>query len=105
MLYYIQIKGIYEREVSTMYYLVTCERGHCGNRKSSYIKFAFEAANMIEAVDMARKMPSVKHSRYCVQAKVISYEEYTDYIQINAYERYEQWRPEPKRIWYGKRRH
>lgn len=85
------------------FYMVVCERGHCGCGNSNYIKFAFEALNMMEAVDMARKMPSVKHSKFCVNAKEITYEEYVEYRTINAYDRYEQHKSPRKRQWHGRR--
>ena len=73
------------------FFMVTCARGHCGSGHTNYIKFAFEAKTMMDAVDMARKMPSVKHTRFCVNAKEISFEEYKEYKKISAYERYEQY--------------
>lgn len=72
------------------YFLVTCERGHCGSGNTSYIKFAFEAKTMMDAVDMAKRMPSVKHTKMCVNAREIDIQEYKEYREINAYERYEQ---------------
>lgn len=85
------------------FYLVTCERGHCGKGNCSYIKFAFEADNMMAAVDMARSMPSVKHTRLCTAAKEITYEEYIEYRKVNAYDRYDMRSSPRKRVWYGRR--
>lgn len=72
------------------YFMVTVERGHCGNKHSSIIKFAFESKNLIEAMDRAKKMPSVKHTRGIVFGKEITKIEYEEYISISAYDRYEQ---------------
>lgn len=69
------------------YFLVTCHRGHCSNGHSSTITFAFEASNLIEAMDMGKKMPSVKHTRMIINGKEISLEEYKEYREINAYQR------------------
>ena len=69
------------------YFLVTCHRGHCGNGNSSAITFAFEAKNLIEAMDMGKRMPSVKHTRMIMSGKEISEQEYVEYRQINAYQR------------------
>ena len=69
------------------YFLITCHRGHCGNGHSSAITFAFEAKNLIEAMDMGKRMPSVKHTRMIMAGKEISFEEYKEYRTINAYQR------------------
>ena len=69
------------------YFLITCHRGHCGNGHSSAITFAFEAKNLIEAMDMCKRMPSVKHTRMIMAGKEITEEEYNDYREINAYQR------------------
>ena len=69
------------------YFLITCHRGHCGYGHSTPITFAFEANNLIEAMDMGKKMPSVKHTRMIMFGKEISFEEYTEYRAVNAYER------------------
>ena len=79
------------------FYMVICERGHCGCGHSTDIKFAFEAVNLLSAMDMAKKMPSVKHSKPCVKAWEISKEEYNEYISISAYERVNMGRVEPKK--------
>lgn len=71
----------------TRYFLITCHRGHCGNGHSSAITFAFAAKNLIEAMDMGKKMPSVKHTRMIMAGKEITLEEYEDYRAINAYQR------------------
>lgn len=69
------------------YFLITCHRGHCGNGHSSAITFAFEAKNLIEAMDMGKRMPSVKHTRMIMAGKEITEEEYKEYREINAYQR------------------
>jgi len=74
------------------YFKITCHRGHCGTGHSSAITFAFEAKNLIAAMDMAKKMPSVKHSRVIMSGNEISKEEYKDYIAISAYKRAEMMR-------------
>lgn len=69
------------------YFLITCHRGHCGYGHSSAITFAFEAKNLIEAMDMGKRMPSVKHTRMIMAGKEISEEEYIEYRTVNAYQR------------------
>lgn len=69
------------------YFLITCHRGHCGVGHSTAITFAFEAKNLIDAMDMGKKMPSVKHTRMIMSGKEITEEEYHEYRKINAYQR------------------
>ena len=69
------------------YFLVTCHRGHCGMGNSTTITFAFEAKNLIDAMDMGKRMPSVKHTRMIISGKEISCDEYKEYRNINAYDR------------------
>lgn len=73
--------------IVTRYYLITCQRGHCGTGRSTDITFAFAAANLLEAMDKARKMPSVKHTRMILQGKEITRTEYTEYRRVSAYDR------------------
>ena len=72
------------------YFMVVCHRGHCGTGHSTEIKFAFIASNAIEAMDKARKMPSVKHTRLAMIVKEITATEYNEYRQISAYDRFNQ---------------
>ena len=72
------------------YFMVICHRGHCGIGHSTEIKFVFIADNAIEAMDKARKMPSVKHTRLAMMVKEISNIEYTEFRQISAYEKFNQ---------------
>ena len=89
MMYNIIIKD--ESEVFFMkYFMVICHRGHCGSGHSTEIKFVFIANNAIEAMDKARKMPSVKHTRLAMIVKEITANEYNEYRQISAYERFNQ---------------
>ena len=89
MMYNIIIKD--EREVIPMkHFMVICHRGHCGTGHSTEIKFVFIANNAIEAMDKARKMPSVKHTRLAMIVKEITATEYNEYRQISAYERFNQ---------------
>lgn len=72
------------------YFMVICHRGHCGTGHSTEIKFVFIADNAIEAMDKARKMPSVKHTRLAMMVKEITNIEYTEFRQISAYEKFNQ---------------
>lgn len=71
------------------YFAVTCHRGHCGTGHSSAITFAFEAKNLIAAMDMAKRMPSVKHTRMIMSGKEINKAEFLEYTKISAYKRAE----------------
>ena len=70
------------------YYLITCHRGHAGTKHSTDIKFAIKANTLIDACSIAKRMPSVKHTRAIAFGKEITFEEYTEYRQISAYERF-----------------
>lgn len=72
------------------FYMVMCHRGHCGVGRSTEIKFAIAAKNLLEACDIARKMPSVKHTRTAIYGKEITEQEYIEYRKISAYERFDQ---------------
>ena len=72
------------------YFMVMCHRGHCGNGHSTEIKFAFEANDLLTACDMARRMPSVKHTRMMIYGKEITREEYIEYRAVSAYDRFNQ---------------
>ena len=69
------------------YWLVTCQRGHCGINRSTDITFAIMAHNLIEATDKARRMPSVKHTRGVLIGREISEAVYIEYRKTSAYER------------------
>lgn len=79
------------------FYMVMCHRGHCGTGHSSEIKFAIRAKNLLEAVDKARRMPSVKHTKMMIYGKEITEQEYNDYRQISAYERFNQHKAQRRR--------
>lgn len=83
------------------YFMVTCHRGHIGTGHGTEIKFAIAAENLIEACAIARRMPSVKHTRLVICGKEITQEEYTEYRKISAYERNSLHKSERKRKWYG----
>lgn len=72
------------------HFMVICRRGHCGSGHSTEIKFVFIANNAIDAMDRARKMPSVKHTQLAMIVKEITAIEYNEYRQISAYERFNQ---------------
>lgn len=74
------------------YFMIVCSRGHCGTNRNTEIKFAFEAKTLLNAQDMARKMPSVKHTRMVLSAYEISKEEYIEYRKVSAYNRFPQGR-------------
>lgn len=72
------------------FYMVVCSRGHCGSGHSTEIKFAIAAANLLDACDRARRMPSVKHTRMAIYGKEITEEEYREYRKVSAYDRFNQ---------------
>lgn len=72
------------------FYMVICQRGHCGVGHSTEIKFAIAASNLLDACDKARRMPSVKHTRMMIYGKEITEQEYKEYRQVSAYERFNQ---------------
>jgi hypothetical protein len=61
-----------------------------GTGNGTEIKFAIKAPNLIKAQDIARKMPSVKHTRMIMCGHEISAAEYFEYRKVSAYERYGQ---------------
>lgn len=73
------------------YYMVICLRGHCGTGHSTEIKFAIRANNLLEACDKAKRMPSVKHTRMAIYGKEITEQEYNEYRQVSAYEKFNQY--------------
>lgn len=79
------------------FYMVMCHRGHCGIGHSTEIKFAIAANNLLEACDIARRMPSVKHTRMAIYSKEITEQEFNEYRQISAYERHYQQSKSKKR--------
>lgn len=69
------------------FYLITCQRGHCGRGRSTEITFAIQAYNLLAAQDQAKKMPSVKHTRGILFGREITQEEYNKFRSVSAYER------------------
>lgn len=72
------------------FYMVMCQRGHCGVGHSTEIKFAIAAENLLDACDKARRMPSVKHTRMMIYGKEITEQEYNEYRKVSAYQRFNQ---------------
>ena len=60
------------------YWLIRCPQGHCGTGKYREITFAFKAKNLVSAMGIAMRMPSIKHHRVPLYAKEISKEEYDE---------------------------
>lgn len=75
------------------YWMVMCARGHAGTGRETEIKFAIAAENLIHACDIARRMPSVKHTRMALYGKEITEAEFVEYRQVSAYKRFEQHKP------------
>lgn len=70
------------------YYAVTVPQGHCGAKQSRDITFYFEAYDALHAMNLARRMPSVKHSRICSKTREISKEEYLEKRKVSSYHRF-----------------
>ena len=69
------------------YYLISCERGHLGRGKGATICFAIQAYNLPQAMNIARRMPAVKHTRMINYGREITEEEYIEYRRVSAYKR------------------
>lgn len=70
------------------FYRVTAPMGHQGTNNAGEITFHIKATCMSEAVCKAMKMPGVKHDRYALKAKEISYTEFQTGMEKSAYEKY-----------------
>ena len=69
------------------YYAVTCKQGHHGVKKYYPITFAIEAGNILEACEIAKTKPGVKHGQTVLRCEEISYEIYVELCKTSAYER------------------
>ena len=69
------------------YFAVTCKHGHHGAKQFYPITFAVQAESILDACDLARLMPGVKHDQSVIGCKEISYGEYITLRNKSAYER------------------
>ena len=69
------------------YWEVTCKHGHHGNKQYVPITFAIMAESAIEASDLAKAMPGVKHDQCVIGIKEITKAEYIQLRHVSAYER------------------
>ena len=69
------------------YFRVMCKHGHFGNGRYQPISFLFIAKDAVTAMDMAKRMPGVKHTAMIIACKEISYAEYLDGRKVSAYQR------------------
>lgn len=69
------------------YFEVTCKHGHVGTKRYVPITFAIAAETAVEACDMAKQMPGVKHDAPVLACKPISPNTYYTLRQQSAYER------------------
>ena len=67
------------------YFKITCKQGHHGKGRYQPISFVFYAENAIEAMDLAKAMPSVKHGQTILSCQEISYADYRRERQVSAY--------------------
>ena len=70
------------------YYKVTMRRGHVGYGYTAHITFYIWGKNALHAMDIARKMPGVKHGELPVSCIEITEEEFNSQKnnKRNAYE-------------------
>lgn len=69
------------------YFAVTCKHGHHGAKRYEPITFAIIAQDALDACDMAKQMPGVKHSQSVVLCHEISEYAYHQLRQVSAYKR------------------
>ena len=72
------------------YFLVECMQGHFGNKRYQPIVFAIAADNAVHAMDLAKQMPGVKHSRPVLSCRETTLDVYQEYRQVSAYKRREE---------------
>ena len=70
------------------YYRVMCKHGHHGSRNYQPIIFAFGAVDAAKAMELAKKMPGVKHSSHVIECREISYSEYLECRKTSAYHKF-----------------
>lgn len=70
-----------------MYYKVTAIRGHSGAGRGEPITFVFEANSSYNAMQKAKRMPMVKHTRFSAikSVELITKEEYDELRKVSAY--------------------
>lgn len=70
------------------YFKVTIQRGHMGTGYShGVLTFYYQARNLLEAMDKAKRQGGVKHGRLPLNACECSREEYEANIHTSAYKR------------------
>jgi len=69
------------------FFAVTCKHGHHGARNYLPITFAVAANTAIDACDLAKAMPGVKHDQTVLDCREISFEQYARMRKQSAYER------------------
>ena len=69
------------------YYKVVMPRGHVGIGHEAYITFYFRAKNLISAMDKAKKMGGVKHTKMPVNVAEVDESVYLANINESAYVR------------------
>lgn len=69
------------------YFTVTCKRGHCGKKQYFPITFAIAAETLFDACNIAKSMPGVKHSQPVLRCEEITFEDYTEFCSVSAYDR------------------
>lgn len=72
------------------YFKISVPRGHVGAYKCAEITFYFKAKDLVTAISLARKMPSVKHHAKIgfFSGEKVSREEYEEARKISAYDKY-----------------
>lgn len=69
------------------FFKVNCKGGHVGRGHYRELTFYFEAKNLLEAMNKAKNMPGVKHSKPVLNACEIPEEKYRLMIKKSAYHR------------------
>lgn len=71
------------------YWLVCCNSGHVGRKKSGELALAIEAPDGVTAMLIAKRFPAVKRQRsaYLCTVREIDKEEYLMRRQVSAYDK------------------
>lgn len=71
------------------HYKVTVQKAHLGRGKNNPITFFIRAESALQASEIAKRFPGVKHSKPVMYCVPITLEEYIEGRKVSAYKNYQ----------------